>query len=83
MCIVLVFSSSLQNLSEHFMLSVVLGSDIIPRLSIGNMEKLKVEILTTIKNSKLAKVSVCTGTTLPFNRIYQIALLVYQQTHPS
>ena len=50
-------SLGLQIYTEEFVCSVVLGNDIIPRLSLIAMEKLKYSLLEVIKTSKLPKVS--------------------------
>ena len=44
--------------TKEFVLSVVLGNDIIPRLSLASMEKLKYALLDAIKKSKLPKVRI-------------------------
>uniref|UniRef100_A0A8C5N8X3 Diacylglycerol lipase-beta n=1 Tax=Gouania willdenowi TaxID=441366 RepID=A0A8C5N8X3_GOUWI len=48
-------SKALANYSKDFVLSVVLGKDLVPRLSIPNMEDLKTRILKVVSNCNKPK----------------------------
>lgn len=53
----LFFSRSASDYSQEFTCSVVLGDDLVPRLGLCNVEKLKMEVASAVNSCDLAKVS--------------------------
>lgn len=49
-------SAELSRFSEEFVCSVVLGDDLIPRLGIGTMEKLKSDMMNALNSCTVPKV---------------------------
>lgn len=56
-----VFSLPLSQYTEDFVCSVVIGEDLVPRLGVRTMQKLKVEILKMMRDINKPKVTTLNG----------------------